>query len=44
MKNVKKGLNVDVIKTISKIKNEPQWVLDIRLKAYEIFLKLKNPT
>ncbi|MBG9981375.1 Fe-S cluster assembly protein SufB [Facklamia sp. DSM 111018] len=32
-----KGLNEDVVRTISKEKNEPQWMLDFRLKAYEIF-------
>ena len=30
-----KGLNEEVIKFISKIKNEPQWLLDWRLKAFE---------
>jgi Fe-S cluster assembly protein SufB len=38
-----KGLNEDVIKDISKNKNEPSWMLDFRLKAYEIFKKKKNP-
>ena len=35
--NSGKGLNEDVIKFISKSKNEPQWMLDYRLKAYEHF-------
>ncbi|MDR0739734.1 MAG: Fe-S cluster assembly protein SufB [Mycoplasmataceae bacterium] len=39
----KKGLSIDVIKRISKLKNEPKWMLGIRLKAYKTFLKLKNP-
>ena len=34
-----KGLNESVIKFISKIKNEPQWMLDWRLKAFK---RLKN--
>lgn len=38
-----KGLNEDVIRTISKYKNEPQWMLEFRLKSYEAFLKLDNP-
>lgn len=38
-----KGLSVEVIKQISKLKNEPQWMLDIRLAAYQQFLKLPNP-
>ncbi len=33
----KKGLNEDIIKQISKIKNEPEWMLDLRLKAYRHF-------
>ena len=28
---------------ISKIKNEPEWMLDLRLKAYHSFVKQKNP-
>ena len=35
--NSGKGLNKDVITFISKSKNEPQWMLDYRLKAYEYF-------
>ena len=38
-----KGLNREVVEFISKAKNEPDWMLDIRLKAYDAFLKLKNP-
>lgn len=40
----KKGLNAEVIKQISKIKNEPSWMLEFRLKAYETFLEKKMPT
>ena len=29
-----KGLNEDVIKFISKIKKEPKWMLDWRLKSF----------
>lgn len=32
-----KGLNAEVVKTISRIKNEPDWMLDLRLKAFEHF-------
>ncbi len=39
-----KGLNEDVIKFISKAKGEPSFMLEYRLKSYEQFLKLKNPT
>ncbi len=38
-----KGLNEDVIKAISKKKNEPDWLLDFRLKAYKIWLKMEEP-
>jgi len=38
-----KGLNKEVIKFISNIKKEPQWMLDWRLKAYERFQRLKEP-
>ena len=37
------GLNEEVIKTISKIKKEPKWMLDWRLKAYNTWLKMKEP-
>ena len=38
------GLSVEVIKKISELKNEPEWILNIRLAAYEKFNLLKNPT
>lgn len=38
-----KGLNEQVIRTISKAKNEPQWMLEKRLEAFKLFKKLKNP-
>lgn len=37
------GLTEDIIKNISKEKNEPQWVLDLRLKALDYFYKLPMP-
>ena len=40
----KYGLSEEVIREISKEKNEPDWVLDIRLKAYEQYKKLPMPT
>lgn len=39
----KKGLSEDVIKEISRQKNEPEWMLEYRLKAYHKFLELSNP-
>ena len=38
-----RGLSEKVIKFISKIKKEPDWMLEYRLKAYERFKKLKEP-
>jgi len=38
-----KGLNVEVIKFISKIKNEPEWMLNWRLKAFERLKNIKEP-
>ena len=45
IENIKapKGLNENVIKFISNIKKEPQWMLEFRLKAYERFKQLKEP-
>ena len=39
-----KGLNREVVEFISKAKNEPDWMLEFRLEAYESFLKQKNPS
>lgn len=39
-----KGLNEDIVTLISKKKNEPQWLLDYRLKAYKHWLTLTHPT
>ena len=39
-----KGLNEDVVRAISKKKNEPQFMLDFRLKAYRKWLTMKEPT
>jgi Fe-S cluster assembly protein SufB len=38
-----KGLDEEKIRQISKIKNEPGWMLDYRLKAYKIFIDKKMP-
>ena len=42
-KTIAPGLNEDVIKTISKIKKEPNWLLNWRLKAYNHWLKMDEP-
>ena len=38
-----KGLSVETIKFISNAKNEPEWMLEWRLKAYERLKKIKEP-
>ena len=38
-----KGLNEDIIKLISSKKDEPQWMLEWRLKAFEIWKKMEEP-
>ncbi len=40
----KKGLSKDTVIEISKLKDEPQWMLDFRLRSYEIFMKKPMPT
>ena len=37
------GINENIIKSISKIKEEPKWLLDFRLKAYHKWKKMKEP-
>ncbi|MBO9566604.1 MAG: Fe-S cluster assembly protein SufB [Niastella sp.] len=39
-----KGLNEDTIRFISAKKNEPEWLLEWRLKAYRHFEKMEWPT
>ena len=38
-----KGLSEEVVKEISRIKKEPEWMLDLRLKAYHQFVKMPLP-
>ena len=38
-----KGLNEDIIRLISAKKNEPEWMLEYRLKAYRYWLTLPEP-
>ncbi|MFZ4725581.1 MAG: Fe-S cluster assembly protein SufB [Paludibacter sp.] len=37
------GLSEDVVRLISKKKNEPEWMLEFRLKAYRHWLTMKLP-
>ena len=40
---IEKGLNEDIVRLISKKKEEPDWLLEFRLKAYEYWKDLKQP-
>ena len=41
---IPKGLNEDVVRLISKKKNEPEWLLEFRLKAFRHWLTMEMPT
>lgn len=38
-----KGLNKTLVREISKLKQEPKWMTDFRIKAYEMFEEFSNP-
>lgn len=38
-----KGLNEDIVRFISARKNEPEWMLEWRLKAYRLWTKMVEP-
>ncbi|MDD4848395.1 MAG: Fe-S cluster assembly protein SufB [Bacteroidales bacterium] len=40
---IAKGLNEHTIRLISQKKNEPEWLLDFRLKAYRLWLEMEEP-
>lgn len=39
-----RGLSEDIVREISKQKNEPEWMLDLRLKAYHKFCEMPMPS
>jgi len=39
----KKGLTKDTVREISQMKEEPEWMLNFRLRAYDIFMKKPMP-
>lgn len=39
-----KGINENIVREISKIKNEPSWMTEFRVKAYENFMNIPNPS
>jgi Fe-S cluster assembly protein SufB len=42
-KRLPKGLSEDTVRLISRKKNEPEWLLEFRLKAYRRWLEMKQP-
>lgn len=42
--NTGKGLTLEIVEKISKYKNEPQWMLELRKKAYYAFVSIPNPS
>ncbi len=44
IRQTKRGLSHEIVKEISAIKSEPEWMTQFRLKALDIFLKKKMPT
>jgi Fe-S cluster assembly protein SufB len=40
---IPKGLSEDTVRLISAKKNEPEWMLEFRLKAYRGWLKMQEP-
>src|SRR5689334_14140155 len=43
METVPRGLNEDIVRLISAKKNEPEWLLEWRLKAYRHWLTMTEP-
>ena len=44
LEQTKRGLTRETVEEISRIKDEPKWMLDFRLRAYEHFLSRPMPT
>lgn len=42
--STEKGINEQVVREISKAKNEPEWMLELRLKAYRKFVEMPLPS
>ena len=43
IRQTKKGLSPEIVREISELKGEPQWMLDFRLKALETFMRKPMP-
>lgn len=44
LNKTEKGLNEDIIREISKLKKEPEWMLEFRLKSYRKFCEMSLPS
>ena len=42
--SAQRGLSEDVVRNISGLKSEPEWMLDLRLKGLKLFDKKRRPT
>ena len=42
--SARRGINEDVVRNISALKNEPEWMLQLRLKGLRLFRKKPMPT
>ena len=42
--NTGKGLSEDIVREISALKGEPEWMLEFRLKAFHIFERMPMPS
>ncbi|XP_020218741.1 UPF0051 protein ABCI8, chloroplastic [Cajanus cajan] len=42
--SIPKGLSRETIRLISSLKEEPSWMLEFRMKAFEKFLSMKEPS
>ncbi|MFZ4497405.1 MAG: Fe-S cluster assembly protein SufB [Candidatus Nanopelagicales bacterium] len=42
--SARRGINEDVVRNISALKNEPEWMLQLRLKGLRLFKKKPMPT
>ena len=42
--NTGKGLSLEVVEAISRYKNEPEWMLEFRRKAYKKFASMPQPS
>ncbi|HQN74964.1 MAG TPA: Fe-S cluster assembly protein SufB, partial [Bacillota bacterium] len=44
VRQTKRGLSEEIVREISSIKQEPEWMLNLRLDALKAFYEIKNPS